>query len=90
MLGPSLRIKKNESTPRPLWNLPLTAGRVHFKFNGFWWYIVFFFCIQIFIEHTRVVPESRRLFMLHENYEVCCYLILLVNSSIISALSCKI
>ena len=41
-------------------------------------------------QHTRVVPESRRLFMLQENYAVYCNRILLVNSSIISVLSCKI
>ena len=39
---------------------------------------------------TRVVPESRRLLMLQENYTVFCNRILLVNFSIISALSCKI
>ena len=38
-------------------------------------------------KHTRVVPESRRLFMFQENYTVYCNQILLVNSSIISALS---
>ena len=39
--------------------------------------------------NTRVVPESRRLFMLQENYTVYCHRILLVNSSIISTFSCQ-
>ena len=63
-----------------------------FKWRPFWTpSLIYQHCeSNLWMLDTRVALESRRLFMLQENYTVYCNWILLVNSSIISALSCKI